>query len=110
MKTQCETERLDGEFQKKLDENVRLAEEKTNKKREKRKKKKANSRNKGKKPKLDEVEEKEESESEELSNEEVDNENEATTSADREENAEIVEKDPVDIVVAESVSKQDENQ
>ncbi|KAG5683907.1 hypothetical protein PVAND_013166 [Polypedilum vanderplanki] len=53
MKTQTEQERLDEEFQEKLDQNQREAEERTNKKRQKRLKKKKNQKNKGKKQKLE---------------------------------------------------------
>jgi hypothetical protein len=54
MKLLSEREILDMEFQEKLEENKRIAEEKTNKKREKRQKKKSKSKNKAKKPKIEE--------------------------------------------------------
>lgn len=84
MKSMSEKERLDAEFQEKLEENQRLAEEKTNKKREKRKKKKANKKNKGKKPKLEEKEE----ESDELSesNDEVEDVQETTETTEETKN------------------------
>jgi len=65
MKLLSEREILDIEFQDKLEENQRIAEEKTNKKREKRQKKKSKQKNKAKKPKIEEL--KSESEDEELS-------------------------------------------
>lgn len=54
MKLLSEREILDMEFQEKLEENKRIAEEKTNKKREKRQKKKCKQKNKAKKPKIEE--------------------------------------------------------
>ncbi|CAG9802385.1 unnamed protein product [Chironomus riparius] len=65
MKLLSDKEILDIEFQDKLEENQRIADEKTNKKREKRQKKKSKQKGKAKKPKIEE--QKSESEDEELS-------------------------------------------
>jgi len=54
LKMQSESERLNEEFQDRLEENQRKADEKTNKKRAKRLKQKLKAKAKGKKPKLDE--------------------------------------------------------
>lgn len=65
MKLLSEKEILDIEFQEKLENNQRIADEKTNKKRQKRLKKKSKQKNKTKKPKIEE--QNSESDDEELS-------------------------------------------
>lgn len=78
LKMQSEHERLDDEFQQRLDDNQEKAQKKTDKKRAKRLRQKVNAKTNGKKPKLDQQESSEnsgESDAENNSNNEDENEN-----------------------------------
>ncbi|XP_070502130.1 PRKR-interacting protein 1 homolog [Chironomus tepperi] len=121
MKLLSEKEILDIEFQEKLENNQRMAEEKTNKKREKRLKKKFKQKNKAKKPK---IEEKSESDDEELSGsdkegtneDQNDDENSQETSestriepAENEENSQPTASENPEVITEEGPEKKEES-